>query len=85
MVEAQGIAWAADLETGDERVDSQHRRIFDLLNDLILACADGSDAKRLRETLDFLVEYAVRHFTDEEILQMQYKFISIFPGNRQNN
>ena len=70
----QGIAWSADLETGDERVDEQHRRIFELLNNLIIACVDGSDAKRLRETLDFLVEYAIKHFTDEELLQMQYNF-----------
>lgn len=70
----QGLAWSLDLETGDERVDSQHRRIFDLLNDLIAACADGSEAKRLRETLDFLVEYTIRHFTDEELLQLQYDF-----------
>ncbi len=70
----QTIAWTADLETRDERVDGQHRKIFELLNDLIMACVDGSDAKRLRETLDFLVNYAVRHFTDEEILQMEYDF-----------
>ncbi len=69
-----GISWSADLETGDERVDEQHRRIFELLNNLIVACVDGSDAKRLRETLDFLVDYAIRHFTDEELLQMQYNF-----------
>ncbi len=74
MSGALGIAWTPELETGDERVDEQHRKIFALLNDLIKACADGSDAKRLRETLDFLVDYAIRHFTDEELLQMQYNF-----------
>ena len=74
MSKTQGVAWTPQLETGDERVDAQHRRIFDLLNDLIMACADGSDAKRLRETLDFLVDYAIKHFVDEELLQMQYDF-----------
>ncbi len=74
MSASQGIAWSADLVTGDERVDEQHRRIFELLNNLIAACADGSDSTRLSETLNFLVEYAVKHFTDEELLQMQYNF-----------
>ncbi len=70
----QGVAWSADLETGDERVDSQHRQLFVLLNNLIMACADGSGEDKLFETLGFLTNYTVQHFNDEEALQLQYDF-----------
>ena len=69
-----GIAWKADLATGDERVDAQHKNIFKLLNDLVAACADGSDIPMLKDTLNFLAEYTVRHFADEEVLQKQYGY-----------
>ena len=74
MAETQGIAWAADLEMGDERVDSQHRQLFVLLNNIIAECADGTSVDKVFETLGFLVNYTVQHFADEEALQLRYGF-----------
>ncbi len=66
--------WTNDLEIGDEKIDSQHRQLFDFLNDLIDACSRGSDTQTLDKTLDFLVNYTVLHFKDEEEIQLAYSY-----------
>jgi len=69
-----GLAWSKDFELGYGQVDAQHRRLFELVSELVSACMEGLDAKKLRETLDFLVNYTVQHFTDEEALQIRCKY-----------
>ena len=69
-----GIAWDNRYNLGNAHVDAQHKRIFDLLSDLVGQCMDGSNTEKLKETLDFLVEYTIRHFQDEESLQVRYCF-----------
>ncbi len=68
------IAWTSDLETGNDTIDSQHRQLIETLNELIESCASGIDAEKLRDTLDFLVQYTVRHFDDEEMLQFMHMY-----------
>ena len=70
----QGVAWTEDLLTGNALVDMQHQKMFERLNDLVHACADGSDTAKLHDTLEFLVNYTIRHFTDEEALQLEYGY-----------
>jgi len=65
-----GIAWSDSYKLGEENVDSQHRKLFELLSDLVAACMDGSELEKVKETLDFLVGYTVQHFNDEEALQV---------------
>lgn len=67
---AYGVAWNDSYKLGNEQVDSQHRQLFELLSRLISSCMDGSDIAKLKDTLDFLVNYAVQHFADEEALQL---------------
>ena len=69
-----GIKWEQAYELGEERIDSQHRKLFALLDMLIAACEDGSAVEKAHEALDFLVDYTVQHFNDEEVLQLQYGY-----------
>jgi len=69
-----GLAWSEEFELGCENIDSQHRKLFALVSNLVEACTDGYDTKILNDTLNFLVEYTVQHFTDEENFQMQYNY-----------
>ena len=69
-----GVAWDDDLLLGSEQVDMQHHQMFELLSSLVRACADGTDTAKLKETLDFLVNYTVQHFLDEESLQIQCNY-----------
>jgi len=69
-----GLAWSEKFELQNEEVDSQHRRLFELLSELVAACMDGTDTVKLKETLDFLVDYTIKHFLDEEMLQLRYNY-----------
>ena len=65
-----GIAWNDSYKLGENKVDSQHRKLFELLSTLVGACAEGTEVEKVKETLDFLVNYTVQHFIDEEALQL---------------
>jgi len=75
-----GIAWDDRLKLDNEQVDTQHKRLFELLSELVGQCIDGSSTEKLRETLNFLTDYTVKHFYDEESIQVQY----IFPDYKRH-
>ena len=69
-----GIAWNDSYKLGNDKVDEQHRTLFELVGSLAYACMEGREAETLMRTLDFLVNYTVQHFNDEEQLQIQFDF-----------
>ena len=69
-----GIAWSDRYSLGDERVDGQHKKLFELLSDLVCSCQDGTKLESVKEALDFLAGYTVQHFIDEEALQIHYGY-----------
>ena len=66
--------WDSGLETGYEKVDRQHKQLVIAVNNLMEASAQGRGDKAVLETLDFLTGYAIKHFADEEQLQIDYKY-----------
>jgi len=73
-IEHLDITWSKEYELGNEFVDSQHKRLFELVVNLSKSCHEGEDINTLSETLDFLLQYTVQHFSDEESLQLKYNF-----------
>ena len=71
---SHGVAWSEIYSLGNEQLDTQHKQLFEFVSNLVAACIDGSSTEKLNETLDFLVNYTVRHFSDEEALQVKYNF-----------
>ena len=69
-----GIAWSSDLETGNEAIDSQHKELFRLTSNVVEACESDKSQEILGDTLNFLASYTVKHFIDEEALQVEYDF-----------
>jgi len=69
-----GFLWDDSYVLGNEKVDRQHRQLFDLVNTLVHNIDDGSDSEKVKKSLDFLVNYTVQHFNDEEELQISSKF-----------
>ena len=66
--------WDSSLETGYEKVDNQHKQLVTALNNLMEASAEGKGDKAVMATLDFLTGYAIKHFADEEKLQVDYDY-----------
>lgn len=62
--------WADYFETGFGEVDSQHRKLVDLVNALAQRAASGAVIRppELTHVLDGLARYAVHHFSTEEAL-----------------
>ena len=71
-----------DLETGHVMIDSEHRQLFQAVNQLLDACSQGKGRSQLEPTLDFLVSYVNQHFGDEEKLQTQTSYPG-YPGHKQ--
>jgi hemerythrin len=66
--------WTQDVEIGYEAIDSQHKELFQAINNLLTACADGKGRDEVGKTVDFLADYTAKHFSDEEKLQDQYHY-----------
>ena len=66
--------WDSTLETGYEKVDNQHKQLVAAVNSLMEASAGGKGDNAVMGTLEFLTSYAVKHFADEEKLQVQYQY-----------
>jgi len=65
-----GIAWSEIYALGEPNVDMQHKMLFEQLSSLIDSCEGGTQLEKVKDALDFLVGYTVRHFNDEEALQI---------------
>jgi hemerythrin-like metal-binding protein len=77
-----GVAWNPELATGNYNIDSQHKQIFRILSNLVDASINGQNPAVLEKTLNFLTDYTLKHFTDEEALQLTYNYPG-YPEHRQ--
>lgn len=66
--------WTKDLETGNTTIDGQHRQLIDAINCLLDACSKGQGRGEIETTMKFLSDYVARHFSDEEALQVRYRY-----------
>lgn len=65
------MVWKESLAIGIREIDDQHKELLSRFNKLLKACKQGKEKRELVRLLDFLGEYAVRHFQAEEILLMR--------------
>ena len=66
--------WDSSLESGYEKVDNQHKQLVSAVNNLMAASEGGKGDQAVMETLEFLTSYAVKHFSDEEHLQVKFNY-----------
>ncbi|MGB4598733.1 MAG: hemerythrin family protein [Trichlorobacter sp.] len=65
------ISWRDELAIGNSQIDQQHRELLERFDLLLTACRRGEGRTELSRLLDFLDEYVVKHFGDEEQLQRE--------------
>lgn len=65
------LEWDASLETGDATVDSQHRTLLGMFNELRDAAVSGRDGTIVREILERLTDYVATHFAAEQDLMIR--------------
>lgn len=68
------LQWTEQLETGINLIDTQHKELIDKVNELLEACQQGKGKHTLSGFIDFLAEYVVMHFSEEEKYMKQFKY-----------
>ncbi len=68
------MGWESEFSTGIEIIDAQHKRIFQIINNLHEAILVENGPKILVFILDDLLEYAYYHFETEEPLLEKVDF-----------
>lgn len=68
------IVWSSALEVGVAKIDSEHKELVAILNQLHQAMADGRGNEVLRPLLDKLVKYTVSHFAMEERMMREHRY-----------
>ena len=68
------VEWDEKLATGVAEIDQQHKEIFVRFNTLLEACDRGRSRELLAEILEFMNQYVLLHFRDEERLQQSVAY-----------
>jgi len=68
------IVWSERYSVGISRIDEQHQRLIDLINDLHGAMLEKQEEPELSKILDGLAAYAVSHFATEETLMKKFGY-----------
>jgi hemerythrin len=66
--------WDKSLEVGNQLIDDQHRQLIEALNNFLRARTDKKSSSELRKSLDFLNDYTIKHFYEEERLQKKHEY-----------
>ena len=69
------MLWNSNFETGNTLVDSEHKEIFGMVDNLLTGNFAGR-ADKIKSAVDFLAGYVLRHFGHEEELMSE----SSYPG-----
>jgi len=70
----QLIEWNDSYLVGVDLIDEQHKELFNRINDLISANKENEGKDKIIETIEFLEDYTVKHFQDEEELQQKHEY-----------
>lgn len=68
--------WTPAMGVGIEKIDYQHKELFCLVNDLMDFVGEGKDSESFVLAFDFLEEYVVDHFGEED----KYMDMFSYPG-----
>ena len=68
------IQWDDALSVGFEEIDNDHKRLVDLLNQLITAVAQGENKQQVHSIIAELISYTNWHFRHEERLMLTYGY-----------
>jgi len=71
------LRWNDALNTGDETVDSQHRELFALVNDLNATTLIEPDEDATAAALNRILSYVTTHFATEEALMVRTDYPNI--------
>lgn len=66
--------WNDNLEIGIKHIDEQHKSLCDKIDQSLNSCKVGTGTKEIVQIVEFLREYTLEHFNDEEALQISINY-----------
>jgi hemerythrin len=73
-LEENKMVWTQNLSVGVEEIDCQHKELIKRVNDFYAAMKTIEKKDEILKMLRFLEDYVVIHFSDEQVLQVKYKY-----------
>jgi hemerythrin len=71
------IQWSDSLASGSTEIDTQHKELFQRINDLLAAFEKGTSARtEVAKIVQYLTDYVVFHFGNEEKYMVKYAYSS---------
>lgn len=68
------MEWTPDLSVGIDRIDEQHRELFRRINGLVEAVKKSECKYIIGGVMQFLHEYVLEHFGDEEGIMVEQQY-----------
>ncbi len=68
------MEWTQDLAVGIEPIDEQHKELISRINNLVAAIRNQICKYTIGETISFLEDYVVTHFSEEERLMSSHDY-----------
>jgi len=68
------ITWNSNFSIGVSLIDDQHKKLVEILSELVDAQKMGTGAQIIQDIMDRLVDYTVYHFSSEEQLFEEYRY-----------
>lgn len=71
------LVWSDKFSVGVRELDDQHRRLFELVNDLLAASDEGRRPEELLGLLNGLMNYNMYHLDAEEEYMEKFECVSV--------
>jgi hemerythrin-like metal-binding protein len=68
------MQWTKDLSVGIEKIDEQHRELFEKINDLVAAVKQSTCKYKIGDVIKFLEDYIAFHFGEEENYMVEFGY-----------
>ncbi len=79
------VLWNTSLETGSDEIDLQHKELFKRVDGLLAAVDKGTDREETSKIVQYLTDYVVLHFGNEESYMAKYAYSSASAHKAQHD
>lgn len=79
------IEWTNEYSVGVKEIDGQHKELFNKANSLFEAMGKGKGKEEVGKIIQFLEDYTVKHFKDEEELMKKHNYPGYFSQKKEHD
>lgn len=79
------IEWSDQLSVNNLSIDSEHKKLVNIINNLHDSMKKGEGAKVLGKTLEELINYTKTHFSNEEHIMSQHNYVHLDEHKAEHN